>query len=798
MNILEKIKNVFNNNMANTSIETIDKNKNITPDITKGMPELIREASNEGAVLLKNNGMLPLNENDCVSVFSRIQCDWFYTGYGAGGIVNAPYLISFADALKNSNINYNKNLLNIYKTWCSENVANRGTWGSWQQSFPDMPLNDEIVKKAKEESNSAIYVIGRAAGEVCECKLEKGSYYLTDVEKRNIELITKYFDKVTIILNIGNIIDFSYFEQIDDKINAILLVWQGGMESGNSVCDLISGKANPCGKLSDTIAKQYSDYPSKNFGCEKATIYEEDIYVGYRYFETFCPDKVLYPFGFGLSYTQFNINFVSANKTDNGVIINCTVKNIGKLSGKEVVQVYIKKPLGKLGNPAKELVAFKKTKLLMPNETENLSLFIPSYFFASYDDSEKTKFSYSYLFQKGIYILYLGNDIRNSNKIFSYQLNKDILFEKHEQTLAPQKSFNRYINKNGNLEKEKSPTIKYNLHDIILNNLPRETKISPNKGYKLLYVKNKVITLDEFISQLSLEELEAISRGDYTMDSPLGTKGNASVLAGVLQSLREKGIPAISTNDGPAGLRLESYTSQIPMGTLLACSFNLDLVNKLFEKLSEEMINKKCDVLLAPGMNIHRNVLCGRNFEYYSEDPFLTGMMASATVKGIEKNGASSCIKHFACNNQEFNRQHNNSIVSERALREIYLRGFELCIKTVSPKCIMTSYNKINGVWSHYNYELCVRILRKEWNYNGLVMTDWGMQYTKSPEFKHLKDNGYRVRAGVDVLMPGGKHKGKRKPDGTLLKTLGKKEGITIGEMQEVAKHVLELSLNFI
>ena len=304
--------------------------------------------------------------------------------------------------------------------------------------------------------------------------------------------------------------------------------------------------------------------------------------------------------------------------------------------------------------------------------------------------------------------------------------------------------------------------------------------------------------MEDFVSQLDLDELEAISRGDYRMDSPLGAKGNAGAIGGVTESLRKKGVPAVITTDGPSGIRLLSYCSLIPIGTAFACSFDTDLVKEVYTLISKEMKEKGSDILLAPGMNIHRSPLCGRNFEYFSEDPVLSGLMAAASVEGIQASGGSACPKHFACNNQETNRTHNDSRVSERALREIYLKGFEICVKKANPKCIMTSYNKINGVWGHYHYELCERILRREWSYEGMVMTDWWMRSSKSPEFPEMCDQAYRVRAGVNVLMPGGKRTGKHKPDGTLLKTFGKIDGITTGEMQRTAMFVLNMCLNFI
>ena len=294
------------------------------------------------------------------------------------------------------------------------------------------------------------------------------------------------------------------------------------------------------------------------------------------------------------------------------------------------------------------------------------------------------------------------------------------------------------------------------------------------------------------MAQLDNVELEAITRGDYKMDSPLGAKGNAGAYGGILESLRNKGVKPIITTDGPSGIRLASCCSLLPIGTLLACTFNTELVEKMYTILAGEMKEKGSDVLLAPGMNIHRNPLCGRNFEYFSEDPYLSGKMGSACVKGIQFLGGSACPKHFACNNQELARTTNDSQVSERALREIYLKPFEICIKDAQPKNIMTSYNKINGVWSHYNYDTCVTVLRNEWGYEGNVMTDWWMHPSKSIEFPKMRDQAYRVRSGVNLLMPGGDRVTNGKPDGTLFATLGKPFGITIGEVQQSAKWILK------
>ena len=321
--------------------------------------------------------------------------------------------------------------------------------------------------------------------------------------------------------------------------------------------------------------------------------------------------------------------------------------------------------------------------------------------------------------------------------------------------------------------------------------IPPDRAFTGDRGILLSDVKEGRATMEDFVAQLSVEELEAVSRGDYTMNSPLGPEGNAGVFAGVLPSLRKKGIPPVVTTDGPSGIRLCRASSLVPIGTALACSFDCALAEEVYEAVGREMLARGTDVLLAPALNLHRNPLCGRNFEYFSEDPLLSGKIAAAAVRGVQKTGAAACPKHFACNNQEFNRNRNDSRLSERALRELYLRAFEICVREGKPLFLMTSYNKINGVWGHYHYALCEGILRKEWGFNGCVMTDWWMRSARCPEFPSLRNNAYRVRARVNLLMPGGGYLGRRKPDGTLLKTYGKKKGITLGELQRNAAEIL-------
>jgi len=389
----------------------------------------------------------------------------------------------------------------------------------------------------------------------------------------------------------------------------------------------------------------------------------------------------------------------------------------------------------------------------------------------------------------------LGGDVRSAQEIGQTGVMEDRVLSCLSEAAAPKTAFHILAAK----EKDgKTAAISRNaaarttnLKERILNNLPAAIPITGDKGYKLTDVQKGRVSLDDFVAQLSLEELEAITRGGYVMNHPLGAKGNAGIFGGVTESLRKKGVPPVVTTDGPSGLRLYESCSLIPIGTLLACTFDTALMERLFVKLGEEMVKQGSDVLLAPGMNIHRNPLCGRNFEYFSEDPYLTGKIAASIVRGIQSKGVSACPKHFACNNQEYKRNTNDSVLSQRALREIYLKGFEICVKEAAPKNIMTSYNKINGVWAHYHYDLAATILRGEWGYEGNVMTDWWMRSSASPEFPQLRDQAYRIRACVDLLMPGGNRSRRQKPDGTLLKTYGKPGGITLGEMQLCARNVL-------
>lgn len=774
--------------------------------ITEGMPDVARKAGAEGIVLLKNDGVLPLNVNDKVALLGRCQYDYFCVGYGSGGDVKPPYKVDLLQAMREKaeegKFLLDKGLADVYEEWCKQNVPFEGWWGHWPMNYPEMPLDDALLEKTAKDNGIAVVVIGRAAGEDRENVLKKGSFYLTDEEENLLDKITSKFEKTVVIMNCGNVIDMSWTLKYGDRLSAVVYAWQSGMESGHSVADVLCGDVNPCGKLPDTIAIKYEDYPSADcFGAKEFNEYREDIFVGYRYFETFAKDKVLYPFGFGLSYTQFDIKPVDFSVEGDTVKCSVEVKNIGEKDGREVVQIYVQAPQGNLGKAERSLVAFKKTKLLKAGESQTLNFEFDFYSFASFDDTGASGNRCSYILEKGEYKFFVGNSVRTDENIGSFELQNDKVIKSLQSVCSVKDSFQRIcaVEKDGRivLSKESVPLGDVDLAKRILDHLPEEIGYKGNQGYKFDDVKSGKIDMNTFISQLTNEELEALTRGIGYMRVATEPLGNAGAYGATIPSLAEKGVPLIITTDGPAGIRIAKFTSLLPCGTALASTWDVDTVQELYNLVGKEMAYYGADVLLGAGMNIHRNPLCGRNFEYFSEDPILSGKMASAFVNGVQAHGKGACPKHFACNNQEFNRNYNDSRISERALREIYLKGFEICVRESSPLNIMTSYNKINGVWCHYNYDLATTVLRGEWNYDGLVITDWWMRRSKSPEFPKIQDNAYRVRAQVDVFMPGdNNHNAKKyKSDGTLLPTLGKKGGITRAELERTAKSTLSLAL---
>ncbi len=757
-----------------------------------------RQTVSEGCVLLSNEEKtLPIKEGDTVSVFGRIQFDYYKSGTGSGGMVNAPYVVSILDALQECDkISLNEDLLHTYENWIKEHPFNKGKgWASEPWCQDEMEVTDELASRAANRSNIAVVIIGRSAGEDLDNSITQGSYLLTEKEEIMIANVCKYFARVAVVLNVGNIIDMSFVQKYHPQ--AVLYAWQGGMEGGHGVVDVLTGTVSPSGKLSDTIAYDIHDYPStQNFGDEKRNFYKEDIYVGYRYFETAAKDKVQYPFGYGLSYTQFSFNVKNFYADEKNVTVVVTVENIGDVVGKEVIQVYNRPPQGALCKPIRNLCGFAKTNELKPGETEDISISFSTSQMASFDDSGVTGHINSYVLEKGRYDIFVGNSIRNTVLAGNINLSEDIVVRELEEACAPILPFERLkveVNDDGAVYEttEAVPLRKIDLSRRIKENKPETTKYSGNKGYTFKDVMENKVSNQDYLAQLSDEDLVHMSRGEG-MCSIKVTPGIAGSFGGVTKSLQEYGMPIAGCSDGPSGIRMDCGTKAFsqPNGTLLACSFNLKLVEKLYEWEGMELRKNKIDTLLGPGINIHRNPLNGRNFEYFSEDPYLTGAMAVAMLKGMAKYGVTGTIKHFAGNNQEFRRHYVDSVISQRALREIYLKAFEMAVKEGNAYSIMTTYGPLNGIWTAGNYDLNTTILRKEWGFKGVVMTDWWAKVNEEggPEAS-ITQTSLMIRAQNDVYMVVNDAERNTNDDDSLE---GLKKGtISRGELLRNAENIL-------
>lgn len=758
----------------------------------KKYEEKANQAIAEGCVLLENkNNVLPLAANERVAIFGRIQNSYYKSGTGSGGMVNVAKVWSIPEGLEASgSVIINKNLQKVYADWEAKHPFDDGLgWGHERWSQDEMPLTDKIVSDAAAESDTAIVIIGRTAGEEKDNGLADGSYLLTAAEEDMMKKVRAGFKKMVVLLNVGNIIDMSFVTKYQP--DSVMYVWQGGMNGGLGTADVLTGKVTPCGKLSDTIARNISDYPTdKNFGRREGNVYQEDIFVGYRYFETFAQDKVLYPFGYGLSYTTFNLKTLSANADSNKrqLTLAIDVTNTGDDAGKEVVQIYIQAADGKLGKASRVLADFNKTKPLEPGSHQTLEFTVPFKTFASYDDSGASGAKYAWVLEAGEYKVYAGSDVRSASEVLTFTLDKLLVIKQCEQALAPVEEFQRWHKEAGKLVNETAPLRVEKMTNRRAARLPVE--ISQKTGnYKLADVLNGKITLETFVAQLTDEDLSCIVRGEG-MGSSLVTPGTASAYGGVSPRLKEMGIPTVCCDDGPSGMRLDSGVKafSLPNGTSLACTFNRQLVTELYSFTGLEMAANKVDNLLGPGMNLHRHPLNGRNFEYFSEDPYLTGAMGSAMLKGLQSAGVTGTIKHFCGNNQETNRHFHNSVMSERALRELYLKGFEIAVENGADS-VMSTYGLVNGTWTAGNYDLDTTILRKDWGFKGIEMTDWWANISEEDKPEPSKKNlAGMVKAQNDLYMCCSS--GKENADGDNTLESLKKGIITRGELQRSAMNV--------
>lgn len=766
-----------------------------------------RQAVAEGQVLLLNqNHVLPLPKGSHVAVFGRMQLHYYKSGTGSGGMVNVNKVTGILEALEESeDVQVYEPLVGVYREWEKDHPFDEGVgWGNEPWSQEEMELNEALVEEAAEKNEYAIVILARTAGEDKDNKMLEGAYCLTSIEEDMLQKVRKSFAKMIVLLNTGNIMDMSFMDQY--RPDAVMYVWQGGMIGGFGTVDVLTGKVCPSGRLSDTIAAQMSDYPADPyFGGLEQNLYVEDIYVGYRYFESAAKSKVLYPFGFGLSYTTFSMEAGGFSYAENQVSFVMKVTNTGSVAGKEVVQVYAKAPLGKLGKPARVLIDFKKTKELMPGECETLTFAIPTSVFASYNEVSTAGMPVGWVLEAGEYTIYAGGNVRDAYAVGSFTLDELQIVEECRSALAPTTAFKRMKMTAANEHAEAAGVYEVAMEEVPLRvvspeekrnaELPESCEITGDRGIKLADVKAGKATLDEFVAQLTEEELASIVRGEG-MGSPKVTAGTAAAFGGVTKSLLEKGIPCGCCDDGPSGMRLDSGMKafSLPNGTLLACTFNTQLNEELYAFTAVEMIKNRVDILLGPGMNIHRHPLNGRNFEYFSEDPLLTGKMAAAQVRGLKSAGMTGSLKHFCGNNQETRRHTSNSIISERALREIYLRGFEIAVKEAKADAVMTTYGPVNGIWTSSNYDLVTDILRKQWGFEGVVMTDWWAYVCREGDKPAKTDFATMVKAQNDLYMVCPDSEKNEHGDNTVESLHD--GSLTLGELQRCAKNICRFMMN--
>lgn len=740
---------------------------------------LSRRAAQEGAVLLKNNGnLLPLAPDTRVALFGKGSFD-YVKGGGGSGDVTAAYVKNLYDGLKEEGVSLYEPLSDFYRDY----VEKRYEAGDIPGLMAEPALPQDLVDSARENADVAVIVLSRFSGEGwdripiipedtdyvwadevvmpqrAQRIFPRGDYYLTDAESELVDRVCAVFDRVAVVLNVGGVMDVSWFSE-NDRISSVLLAYQGGMEGGAAIAALLAGKATPCGKLPDTFARDLSDYPStEHFHDSRDYVeYAEDIYVGYRYFETLpgAAEKVCYPFGFGLSYTSFSLEVLKAGEENGTVQVQVRVRNTGDRAGKEVIQLYFCPPRGLLQKPVRNLAAFRKTGLLAPGESETVTLSFAAADMASFDDLGKIA-PFAWVLEKGRYDLYLGTSVRDAEKLdFAWEQAETETVRKCRNVLAPSHLKKRLLADGTWEDLPAAPAVDTDAN--VLEPLDPNTleAVAPAVRARDRYLLSQPypegvrplsqaaegkLALDAFMAQLSDEDLIHL----------LGGQPNAGVSNTFgIGNLPEYGVPNITTADGPAGLRIQPEvgvcTTAWPCATLLAASWDEELVSKVGVAAAAEVKENNISVWLAPAVNIHRSPLCGRNFEYDSEDPLLAGKIAAAMVRGIQSRHIAATVKHFACNNKETNRKNSDSRLSQRALREIYLRPFEIVIREAGPWAVMSSYNIINGRRASESRELLTDILREDWGYTGMVMTDW---WTKGEHYKE-------ILAGNDLKMANG------------------------------------------
>ncbi|RHT36904.1 beta-glucosidase [Firmicutes bacterium AM31-12AC] len=814
----------------------------------------------ESIVLLKNaDHILPLKEKKEIAFFGRTQIGTLYSGNGSGG-ANIAGCGTILEECEKRGIKPESLLKEFYEYKASaeqvteedefdwtkvSEMVNSGImyeiFGKYKAPLDEYDVPETLIFQAAEKTDTAIFVIGRnSGGEECDRHLPE-DYYLTRSEESLLKDICTHFANVVIVLNVNGLIDLSWMKKYA-SIKSLLFIGIPGEEGASALAGILTGEINPSGKLAVTIAEHYEDYPSADhFSWDKehlenildyesyglsseengstgftkspVTVYWEDIYTGYRYFDTFGK-QVLYPFGYGLSYTAFAISDALVKKQNGGILVTADVKNIGEMSGKEVIQIYLSKvyPAEGVERPYQELKGFEKTSDLAPGEKEQVKIWIPWRELAVYDEERA-----AWVIESGDYLLKMGKSSRDTFVKGLICVEKTILAEQCTNCLNITECNNGKIEfltqKENDAEMASVLNITEQNKDVSGQNIifvtPEDVHdVQENRKCGKETISKAETTVSERekernLAELSIKELAALCVG-YGPGTPFAAVGDRSDPSTIFDdegkpmttnshptgypgyvspAIEEKGIKSVFYKDGPAGIGGVAWPTEM----LIACSFDKKLWQMFGDAVGKECEEQQVNVWLAPAVNLHRNPLCGRNFEYFSEDPYLTGVCACEITKGVQNSRpVIVCPKHFAANEQETFRRGNagknvdavDSILTERALREQYLKPFEMLVKDAGIACIMTSFNKINGSFSGGSHDLCTHILREEWGFEGAVVTDWG-------DMDMVVDGADAVAAGNDIVMPGGPPVIRQ-----ILK--GYEEGrVTREELEQAVRHLL-------
>lgn len=823
---------------------------------------IARKIAEESIVLLKNDGhLLPFSEGKMVAFFGRTQIGTLYSGNGSGG-ANVAGCGTILEECEKRGLTAEPLLKGFYEykaetepvteqdefdwTKVSE-MVNSGImyeiFGKYRPPLEEYEVPGTLIYQAAEKTDTAVLVIGRnSGGEECDRHLTE-DYYLTETEEKLVKEVCTHFANVAVILNVNGLIDLSWIGKYPG-IKGLIFLGIPGEEGAAALAEILTGQVSPSGKMAVTVAEHYEDYPSakyfswdkehldqiadyetyglsaeengsRGFAKSPVTLYWEDIYAGYRYFDTFGK-PVLYPFGFGLTYTSFEISASGLKKTADGIEITARVKNTGDRAGKEVVQIYLSLwgqvnkdgQTSTIERPYQELKGFEKTSLLAPGRTETLRILIPWRELAVYDENQA-----AWVIDEGAYVLRMGNSSGNTSPAGTICADERILVEQcgnRLEILECNRGKLEFLTQKGHRVETQEAADIHGMNGKSVFHVTSEDICEKSEGIR----DQKENSVDEemqlpetkgreSLSDLSIEELAALCVG-YGPGTPFAAVGDRSDPSTIFDAdgnpltinshptgypgyvspaIERKDIESVFYKDGPAGTGGIAWPTEM----LIACAFDRKVWRMFGDAAGAECEEQQVNVWLAPAVNLHRNPLCGRNFEYFSEDPYLTGICACEIAKGVkEGRPVIVCPKHFAVNEQETFRRGNegkkvdavDSILTERSVRELYLKPFEMLVREAHIACIMTSFNKINGVFAGGSKDLCTHILREEWGFDGAVVTDWG-------DMDIVVDGADAVAAGNDIVMPGGPPVIRQ-----ILK--GYEEGrVTREEMETAAGHLL-------